>query len=135
MIQLNGRQAGSFAIIGGIGFIVDGGILTLLNSVFEFDLLPSRLASFSAAVTVTWFLNRRKTFADRNDRRAAREWGRYAIVNSIGALLNMGIFFWLVYYYSSLAEMPLVPLALAASIALVFNFFASKHIAFRHQQI
>lgn len=135
MTQSNGRKIGNFATIGGIGFIVDGGILTLLNSVFEFDLLLSRLVSFSVAVTITWFLNRRKTFADRKDRRPAREWGRYAIVNSIGALLNMGIFFWLVHGYSSLAAMPLVPLAIAASIAFVFNFFASKHVAFRHQQV
>ncbi len=135
MIRSNGRQACNFAIIGGIGFIVDGGFLTLLNSVFEFDLIPSRLASFSVAVTVTWFLNRRKTFADRKDSRAAHEWGRYAIVNSIGAFLNMGIFFWLVHHYNPLAKIPLVPLAIAASIALTFNFFASKHIAFRHQQV
>ena len=135
MIRSNGRQARNFAMIGGIGFVVDGGFLTLLNSVFEFDLIPSRVASFSAAVTVTWFLNRRRTFADRKDPRAAREWGRYVVVNSIGAALNMGIFFWLVHHYSSLAKIPLVPLAIASSIALVFNFLASKHIAFRRQQI
>ena len=135
MIHSNGKQARNFAIVGSIGFIVDGGFLTMLNGVFEFELLPSRLASFSAAVTITWFLNRRNTFADRKDSRAAREWGRYVVVNSIGAVLNMGIFFSLVYHYSSFAKMPLVPLAMASSIALVFNFFASKHIAFRHQQV
>lgn len=134
MMQSTGWQAGSFAIIGGIGFVVDGGILTLLNSIYGLDLLQSRLGSFSAAVTVTWFLNRQQTFADRKDRRVAREWGRYAIVNSVGALLNMAIFFWLVHRYSSFARMPLVPLAFASSIALVFNFFASKHIAFRLKQ-
>ena len=135
MKQSTGWQARNFALIGGIGFVVDGGILTMLNSIFGFDLLASRLASFSVAVTITWILNRRRTFAEQRDTRAAREWGRYAIVNSVGALLNIGIFFWLVHRYSSLAEMPLVPLAIAASIALVFNFFASKHFAFRPQQI
>ncbi len=135
MKRSTGWQARNFAIIGGIGFIVDGGILTMLNSIFGFELLASRLASFSVAVTITWGLNRHRTFAERRDRRAAREWGRYAIVNSIGALLNIGIFFWLLHRYSALSEMPLVPLAIAASIALIFNFFASKHIAFRHQQI
>ena len=133
-MQSTGTQAQSFAIIGGIGFVVDGGILTLLNSFYGLDLLQSRLASFSAAVTVTWFLNRHLTFADRKARRATREWGRYVVINSVGALLNMAIFFWLVHRYSSLAGMPLVPLAFASSIALVFNFFASKHIAFRFKQ-
>ena len=46
----------------------------------------------------------------------------------------MAIFFWLIAQFDQLARVPLVPLAIAASIALVFNFFASRHIAFRHEQ-
>ena len=124
------HQAVSFALIGAIGFLVDGGVLTVLNSVFGLDLFRSRLVSFSIAVTVTWALNRWRTFADRKDRRAAREWGRYAIVNGLGALLNMAIFFWLIQHYAWAASQPLLPLAIAAAIALNFNFFASKYVAF-----
>lgn len=126
------RQASSFALIGGVGFIVDGGILTILNSIYDIELLPARIASFSAAVTVTWFLNRQRTFADRKNQGVVGEWGRYAAVNSIGSLLNMGIFFWLIASYRVLADWPLIPLGMAASIALVFNFVASKYIVFRH---
>lgn len=134
MTGSTGKQLRSFAIIGATGFAVDGGILTLLNSVFGLELLQSRITSFAVAVTVTWFLNRHRTFADRKDENAAREWGRYAVVNSIGALLNMAVFFWLVYRYSELAEYPLLPLAIASIIALSFNFLASKHIAFGKRQ-
>lgn len=133
-MRSTGRQASSFAMIGGIGFIVDGGILTILNSFFEVELLPARLVSFSAAVTTTWLLNRHRTFADRKEPRLVREWSRYAAVNGIGALLNMGIFFWLVARYEMLAEVPLVPLGIAASVALIFNFFASKYVVFRYPQ-
>ncbi len=110
--------------------MVDGAILTLLNSFFGLNLLQSRLGSFSVAVTVTWFLNRHRTFADRKSDRAGREWGRYALVNSIGALLNMGIFFWLVHRFDVFAELPILSLAVASSFALFFNFIASKHLAF-----
>lgn len=127
-----GRQASSFAVIGGLGFIVDGGILTFLNSVYGVDLLPARLVSFSAAVTTTWLLNRYQTFSDRKEARLVHEWGRYAAVNSIGSLMNMGIFFWLLSHYPILADVPLVPLGIAASVALVFNFFASKYVVFRY---
>ena len=130
MRQTTRIQAVSFATIGAIGFLVDGGILTVLNGVFDLDLFRSRLASFSVAVTVTWALNRRQTFADRKDRRAAREWGRYAVVNGLGALLNMVIFFWLVQHYAWAASQPILPLAIAALIALNFNFFGSKYVAF-----
>jgi len=63
-----------------------------------------------------------------------REWVRYAAVNGLGALLNLGIFFWLLHQFSVLANAPLIPLAIAASIALVFNFLASRQIAFRYPQ-
>jgi putative flippase GtrA len=129
-----GRQASSFAIIGGVGFVVDGGILTILNSLFDIELLPARIASFSAAVTTTWFLNRQRTFADHRSQGMVGEWGRYAAVNSIGSVLNMGIFFWLIARYQTLADWPLVPLGLGAIVALVFNFLASKYIVFRHPQ-
>lgn len=126
------RQARSFAVVGAIGFVVDGGLLTLLYEVFAVQLLNARLVSFSAAVTTTWLLNRQRTFADRKKSPAVHEWSRYAVVNSAGALLNMGIFFGLINRFSALSSMPLVPLAIAASIALAFNFFASKHLAFRY---
>jgi putative flippase GtrA len=132
--QTTREQTGKFAIIGAIGFIVDGGILTILHSVYYFDLLVSRLASFSFAVTVTWYLNRHRTFAENKNQRAALEWSRYAAVNSVGALLNMSIFFSLVHRFELMAEIPLLPLAISALIALIFNFLASKHVVFRGQR-
>jgi putative flippase GtrA len=126
------EQAGRFVAVGAIGFLVDGGILTLLHSVFNLSLLQARLVSFSVAVSVTWYLNRQHTFSERRDSRAMNEWGRYAAVNAVGALLNLGIFLWLVYRFEAFANWPIVPLAIAASIALVFNFLASRKIAFRH---
>ncbi len=126
------QQAGRFIIVGALGFLVDAGILTILHSIFEFSLVQARLCSFAAAVTVTWYLNRQHTFADRKDIRAVHEWGRYAVVNSIGALLNLGIFLLLVYRFALFASWPIVPLAIAASIALVFNFLTSRQLAFHH---
>ena len=128
------QQAGRFIIVGTIGFLVDGGILTLLHSVFEIGLVHARLCSFAAAVTVTWYLNRQHTFADRKDIRAVHEWGRYVAVNSIGALLNFGIFLLLAYRFTLFASWPIIPLAIASVIALFFNFFASRQLAFRAGQ-
>jgi len=128
------QQAGRFFVVGSIGFVVDGGILTLLHSLFDLSLLHARLVSFTAAVTITWYLNRHHTFSSSKDAQVVNEWARYAAVNGIGALLNLGIFLWLVYRFSALAEWPIVPLAIAASIALIFNFFASRNIAFHQGQ-
>jgi putative flippase GtrA len=125
-----GRQAGSFAVIGALGFLVDAGILTALNSLLDIDLFRARLASFSAAVTVTWLLNRYHTFANRQSNRATAEWARYALVNGFGALLNLAVFFWLIRRYPGLAGWPVLPLSIAAGIALIFNFVASRQLVF-----
>ncbi|MHB1937800.1 MAG: GtrA family protein [Acidobacteriaceae bacterium] len=123
------REAGRFALIGAAGFGVDGGLLVGLHHE-GLALLPARLLSFSVAVTVTWALNRRYTFPTRRGR-ALPEWRRYALVNGIGALLNLGGFFALLGRFPAWRATPLVPLALAAAVALVFNFWASRQIAFR----
>ena len=128
------QQAGRFIIVGAIGFLVDAGILTILHSIFEFSLLHARLCSFAAAVTVTWYLNRQHTFFDRKDPRAVREWGRYVAVNSIGSILNLGIFLLLACRFTLFASWPIIPLAIASAIALFFNFFASRQLAFRGGQ-
>lgn len=125
------RQASSFVVIGGIGFAIDGGILTLLNSFLGLDLLSARLCSISVAVTATWYLNRQHTFSGQKDEQALREWTRYLVLNGLGALLNLAIFFWLIFRFDALTSVPLVPLAIAAVVALFFNFIGSKYIAFR----
>ncbi len=129
------RNASSFVVIGAIGFAVDGGILTLLNSFFGLDLLSARLGSFSVAVTVTWYLNRQHTFPGQKDKQILREWTRYLVVNGVGALLNLTIFFWLLFRFEALTTVPLVPLAIASIVAMFFNFFGSKYIAFRATHI
>jgi len=134
MSDVIAQQAGRFLVVGAIGFCVDAGILTLLHSIFEFSLVQARLCSFAAAVTVTWYLNRQHTFADRKDVRAVREWGRYVAVNSVGALLNLGIFLLLAYRFALFASWPIIPLSIATAIALFFNFFGSRQLAFHHDR-
>ena len=124
------RQASQFAVIGGIGFVVDASVLAALHHGLQFDIVWSRVVSFAIAVTVTWYLNRHNTFSDRKDDRAGREWGRYAAVNTFGAALNMAIFFSLVFQFEALRKMPLIPLAIASAVVMVVNFLASKHLAF-----
>jgi putative flippase GtrA len=125
------RQMSSFGVIGTIGFLTDAVMLTLLHNLLGAGVLPARLCSFAVAVTVTWSLNRRLTFPGRDDDRALRQWLRYSAVNGVGALLNLAVFLYLIYRIPDFAAVPLIPLAVASLIAMVFNFFASKYIAFR----
>jgi putative flippase GtrA len=117
--------------VGAIGFLVDASILTVLVTGLGWGHYGARAISFATAVTVTWYLNRRWTFAKRacSDRR--REYSRYFIVQAIGAVINLGVYSLCIELYSPLAAVPIVPLAIGAGIAMIFNFLASRYFAFR----
>jgi putative flippase GtrA len=129
------RQTLGFLFAGTVGFGVDAAVLLGLHELAELDLLPSRLCSFAVAVTATWLLNRHLTFGDRRPTTQLDEWGRYVLVNSLGAGINMAVFFWLVARWPEAPLQPLTALAVASLIAMCFNFFASKHFAFRYHRL
>ncbi len=54
---------GAFAVVGAVGFLVDAGVLTALVNGLGANPYAARAVSFPAAVTATWWLNRRWTFA------------------------------------------------------------------------
>lgn len=80
-----------FCVVGTIGFFVDAGVLQAL--VFGAGLNPyaARVASFLAAASVTWWLNRRYTF-DVAHAPTRREWARYVSLMMLGALTNYGAY-------------------------------------------
>ena len=123
-------QARTFFFIGIVGFIVDGGILTLLHARLDFSPVSARFVSFPIALSTTWLLNRHFTFTQREDRHIGKEWLLYALVNTTGALLNLGCFIFLVRTWDQLAAYPIVPLAMAAAIAMLFNFTGSRFLVF-----
>lgn len=55
-------------------------------------LLSGRLGAFLVAVSVTWALNRRLTFAGRTTRAKGREYGLYVSIQSVGAVINILVY-------------------------------------------
>ena len=74
------RQFIPFCIVGGIGFVIDAGILSRVVHGFELDPLVSRLVSFPCALTATCHSNRRVTFYYAVSNNSGQEWLRYARV-------------------------------------------------------
>ena len=118
-----------FAAVGGIGFVVDGGILTLMMSRGQ-GALASRFVSFGVAVTMTWVLNRAWTFSRTRRTNRGHEYVAYLVTQGVGAALNLGVFFTLLWVYPALRQHPLVPLAAGALVALIFNFIVSKTLVY-----
>lgn len=123
-------EAWRFALIGGVGFLVDAGVLTTLVRVNGWGLYEARALSFALAVTATWYLNRRFTFARRADANRKREYGRYFAVQTLGALINLSVYVAMVAALPVVAPYPVIPLAAGSGVAMLFNFVAARQFAF-----
>ena len=76
-----------FALVGGTGFMIDAGLLTVLHHLAGIDPFTARLVSITASALTTWRLNRRLTFG-ASERGQAAEGLLYALVAAITAALN-----------------------------------------------
>jgi len=122
----------SFAVVGSLGFFVDAAILSLLVHVWDWPPYSARVLSFVPAVTVTWYCNRRWVFS--RTRNAAREYGAYFTVQTVGAAINLGAFALLIAAVPSAARLPVVPLAAGSALALLFNYLAAGRWVFGGQR-
>ena len=120
-----------FAMVGAVGFFVDG--LTLLW-LLEIDraLFPARMASFTCAVSVTWYLNRMWTFNQVGVVKltVVQQYGYYLTVQVIGAGINIGTFFLVIYWIPMTGSQPLIPLAVGSLLAMGFNYVLAKKVVY-----
>lgn len=129
------KKLSGFAVIGGIGFCVDAGILTVMVSVLHHDVYLSRLLSFLCASLTTWSLNRIFVFHGSIRRHSkASEYIRYLIVQIGGALINLTVFFALIQLFPGLKAIPVIPLAFGAAIAMLFNFTCINKWVYAEEQ-
>jgi len=118
-----------FALVGGLGFLVDASVLTLLVNGLDKNHFSARAVSFALAVTVTWLANRRWTFEPTEHR--GKEYAGYITTQIIGAVINLGIYVLLIQLLPQLAKLPVIPLACGALVALIFNFFTARRFVFQ----
>ena len=120
-----------FTMVGAVGFFVDGLTLLWLLEI-NWALFPARMASFACAVSVTWYLNRIWTF---NQSRVVKstvvqQYGYYLTVQVIGAGINIGTFFVVIYWFPMTGSQPLIPLALGSLVAMGFNYVLAKKVVY-----
>ncbi|MDD4924766.1 MAG: GtrA family protein [Dehalococcoidales bacterium] len=120
-----------FLIVGGVGFVTDGGILTLLTKATLLGPYFSRAISFPIAVSVTWYLNRHLTFVSENYARKGPEYVRYMMIQIIGAVINFVPYSLLIALVPSFASIPILPFAIGSLLAMIFNFLGMHFFVFR----
>lgn len=109
-----------FAIVGGIGFLIDAGLLALLYYGAGLDPFTSRLFSICASAFTTWRLNRSLTFGP-SDRSQASEGLAYALVAAATAGFNYLVYATLLLL---LPELPPIAAAILATLAAMFFSYA-----------
>ena len=119
-----------FVVVGAIGFLVDASVLTALMNGLDLGAYAARAISFTIAVTVTWYLNRRWVFDRGAVPMSRREYSSYVLVQIIGAIINLGIFVLVIQLVPTLTQIPVIPLAIGAGAALLFNFAAASRFVF-----
>ena len=130
-----------FALTGGIGFVVDVGMLTFLTVVPDWDPYTARVAAIAVAMTTTWLINRRFTFKVHDkvtDTRAlVAEGGRYASVAIAAALVNYAVYVAALYLlpsplFGSEDWPPPIAAVIGSGVAMFFSYLGYSRFAFRH---
>ena len=124
------KQFSRFLVIGGLGFLVDAGVLFVLVSL-GWDAYIARLFSFAVAVTVTWWGNRNWTFQDSRPQSAHKEYSSYLLVQTSGAAVNYGVYVLVLSCFAhETAVNALIALACGSAVALLVNFFGARCLGF-----
>ena len=121
-----------FAGVGVIGFLCDAGVFYILVTFAAMSPYVAKVGSYFAAATLTWWLNRRFTFAP-TEMRAAEQWLRFLAVNVVGALVNYAVFALMLSTVAIAMRYPLIAVAAGALAGLLFNFLLSQKFAFAPQ--
>jgi putative flippase GtrA len=117
-----------FAFVGGIGFLIDAGLLAALHHGAGVDPFSARLVSIGVSSFTTWRLNRSLTFG-ASDRSQASEGFRYAIVAALAAGLN-----YLLYALALIVWPHLPPIAAAVGgtlAAMGFSYAGYSRFVFQ----
>jgi len=126
------QQFLKFCIVGGIGFVVDAGSLSILTREFGLGPVIGRvLSQFVFGMTTTFLLNRSLTFRDKRGDSILSQYLRFALANGVGNLINFGTHALLVANVAFFHRIPEMGIVVGTAFGLVFNFIGSKYFVFR----
>ena len=116
-----------FAVVGGIGFVADAGMLALLLAATPLGPFVARLVSIAFGLAVTWLCNRTLTFGP-SGRSMLVEGARYGGVGITTSIVNYLVYSGLLLAMPWLA--PLVALVIASLVAMTFSYLGYSRLVF-----
>jgi putative flippase GtrA len=130
-----------FAVVGGIGGVVDFGIANLLVHVFSASLVVAGTISFICAVLSNFTWNRYWTYPDSRSKPLMRQLFEFSIVSIAGLVIRIPILHFLEPVFENIFtrlpfEFPIfgpevladnITLAVAVLIVMFWNFFVNRY--------
>jgi putative flippase GtrA len=120
-----------FAIVGGIGFIVDASIFALSFYLLDLPIYSSRVIAFVCAATSTWLGNRLLTFSDRSQDPKLKQWLRFMMSATLSAIPNFVVFALISAWLGSEGVSAMVALVCGVLVGMISNYTLSSKWVFK----
>ena len=126
-------KAARFFTVGASGFVVNYVVSMLFTSgLTDFWYIHANIFGIIASISTNFILNKVWTFEDRDfsRKKTLSQYGKFSIFSSLGAMVQLGMVFWLVDSYDVT-----YPLALISAIATAAfsNFILNKKLTFKEK--
>ena len=138
---LNSKELGRFArflTVGGLGTLLDFGLLSLLKA-FGFPTLLANSLSFSVGVINNFTFNRLWTFADAKRVSWRKQLIQFRLVSLVGLALNNAIVLWLETPLGQLLGQPkygyLPAKMIATGVVVFWNYFSNRNWTFNVNRV
>jgi putative flippase GtrA len=119
-----------FGVVGTAGFFVDSAVLMAAIALGAGPWL-GRVASYLAAATATYLLNRAWTFRGAGRDAPVRQWALFLVINLVGFACNYGTYAVLIASSPLVARYPVLGVAAGSLAGLIWNFMLVRRYVFR----
>ena len=117
-----------YAIAGGIGFVLDYGVLTICYEVLGLHYLVASVTGFVAGMVFVYLCSNKWVFATRS--MADKAWLEFAIFAIIG-VVGLGLTVLMMWIFVEVFKIyPLISKLFTTALVLLWNFFARKIILY-----
>jgi len=126
-------KAARFFTVGASGLVVNYVISMLFTSgLTDMWYLHANIFGIIASISTNFILNKVWTFEDRDfsRKKTLSQYGKFSLFSSLGALVQLGIVFWLVDSYDVAYPLALI---LAIATAAFSNFILNKKLTFKEK--
>jgi putative flippase GtrA len=124
-------QLARFGLVGGLGFVIDSGVLYLCLYYTHIGYYSGRLISYLCASSVAWYLHRIYTFKLRCTKGKKSQLMNFVVFNSFGGVANYLIYALLIANYALFREFPVIAVGVGALVGMFINYYLSKKMVFR----